>query len=498
MKKMYSTSQTSAVQTSAILWAGNDESFSLYINSIEQSILNAKGFVREQPSSTSTSAPNSDEDDAKSRLLQVVDGVGVITIHGALTNRDAWYNTFFGLVSYPEIVQAMHEAVLNPEVKEILMDVSSPGGAVDGVLDAVSAIQKVGKLKRVTGFTSSVAASAGFWIMAPAKERFVTETAIIGSIGVVAKHVEYSKMMKDKGVTETIVRSGEFKQIVNSSEPLSAKAEQVIQEQVDYTNGVFVQSIADSLGVSVQLVDRQMAQGKEFIGQQGVDKGLVTGVKSFEDVFAAIQKRVQKVDGGTDMKKKYGLTAALAAAAVGMQLEPDTATELAAGDITPDGALAPAAPAAPTAPAAATVPDPEPGPTPLESESETETVAVAVAAAVALLKAQLVEKDEQLLAARVVISNNEASLKLMKAAVAQTVNNLTVALGGAKDELLAEKDSATLLGLYEATTARVQDVFKSGGLAQHETEDSSAGPQVLSRREQALRAVTLNQKTQTK
>lgn len=451
----------------SILWAGNAESFNTYLTALEASARrDAKGYVGGQDE-----ANDKEQAEPKNRLLTVLDGVGIVSIHGTLTNTEAWYNQYFGLVTYAEIIQALHMAALDPAVSEILMDVASPGGAVHGVLDAVTAVQRVGKVKRITGFSSSVAASAGFWILAPTKDRFLTATAVGGSIGVVAKHVEHSKMAEMEGIKETIVRSGEFKQLINGSEPLSAKAEAELQSQVDYTSKIFSQSVADSLGTTLQIVENKMGQGREFIGQQAVDSGLFTGVSSFEEVFTRMQSRIKK-NGGPDMQKKYGTTAAMAAAMAGVGMEA-TGT-------------APAEPEVPTTPEAVESAESAPAAvTGANQEDPTDVPAVIVTGegsdVVGLLKAQLKEKDDALLEAKMTLKAAEAdlaSLATLKGIVASTINHMTVALGGAKDETLEGKDAAFLATLHEATLGKTVESFRTGGIASHEASAETAAPQI--------------------
>ncbi|MFU8831011.1 MAG: S49 family peptidase [Wenzhouxiangella sp.] len=464
---------------SAIFWAGNDESFHTWLAALEASYKEARGFTRETPPPT---------EDTQSRLLQISDGVGVISVQGVLTNVDAWYNSLFGLIAYNEIIEAFHQAALDSAVKEILFDVGSPGGAVDGVMDAVEAVNDVKALKPVTAFTSSLAASAGYWLMSAAGKRYGTATAITGSIGVVAKHVEYSKMLEEAGVTQTVLRAGEFKQIVNSSEPLTDKAKAMIQGQIDYMYGIFVDSVATNLGVSSERVVSQMAEGREFIGQQGVDKGLIDGVSNFQDVFNAIATRIQQ-NGGNDMKKKYGMSAALAAASAGIKLDASAASEetpettpatpetqeagtdnptLEVGTETPASAAGDEAPVTP------------------EAEAEVEP------GVVAMLQTQLKEKDTELLDLKLAAKDHERQVKgvqALKEIVVGAINNMNVALNRSKDETLIEKDVETLVSLHDAVLKQTVESFKIGGLAAHEAGEEPA-PVMESRLDAKMREVT--------
>ena len=438
MKKTYST-----------LWAGNDESWGAYLNAVSAP-------MRAEASETS-------ENPSFNRLLSVVDDVAIISIHGSLTNTDAWYNEYYGLIAYSEIVDALYQAALDPNIKEVLLDVASGGGAVNGVLDAVSAVARTAKVKKVTAFTSSMMCSAAYWLVAPAHERYASAVATVGSIGIVIKHVEYSKMAEKEGVKETIIRAGKFKQMANGSEPLSEAAEADLQEKSEYIYGIFVDSVATHLNSTYQIVDTKMADGKEFIGQQAVDVGLIDAVASFEDVFGGIQSRITK-NGGQEMKKRYLGAAALAAATAGIDLDVNT-PEPAADDKAPAPAADDKAPAAPED-----------------------------AGTVAFLSAQLKERDDALLAAKVELASLTKQIEEMaglKGAVAEVVNNMAVALGGSRDEKLAESDPAALLAVYKATMSRTVEAFKVGGIAASHEENENEAPPPKSRLERTLESTTI-------
>jgi len=455
-------------RTYSTLWAGNDESWGAYLSAMSQPQVQAH-------------AVEEDEDDSRpNRLLSVVDGVAIISIHGTLTNTDAWYNEFFGLISYNEIVDALYQAALDPDIKEVLLDVASGGGAVNGVLDAVTAVAKTAAAKKVSAFTSSCMCSAAYWLVAPAHERYASAVATVGSIGVVVKHVEHSKMAEMEGIKETIVRAGEFKQLANSSEPLSEKATADLQEKADYIYGVFVTSIAAHLGVAYQMVDTRMAGGREFIGQQAVEAGLIDAVASFEDVFGNIQSRIT-TKGGQDMKKRYFGAAAMAAATAGVDMDvPDAEALTAAAE-------------------AAQLQEEVEAEDSAAAEASEGTLLTAEPAEITLLSAQLREKDAALLEAKMEIAAKDkelAGMPALKKIVAATVNNMAIALGGSADATLESKDVAVLETLYEVTLARTVEAFKVGGVAAHgEDVDDTPAPAGPTRFDAALtKAASLNQK----
>jgi len=155
-------------RTFSMFWAGDAEAFNSYV----AAQMNAGSYV---------SNPSHKEEDQLPDLLSIdAAGLGLVEIKGVLTNEDNWWNSYEGLVSYNEIRDAVNTAAALPEVKEILVDISSPGGSVNGVLDAVEAISNANALKPLTVYSDSVMTSGGYWLAAPAAEKYISPIATAG------------------------------------------------------------------------------------------------------------------------------------------------------------------------------------------------------------------------------------------------------------------------------------------------------------------------------
>lgn len=455
-----------------MLWAGSDEAFELYIT------------AEDRAAKLDASVYKVSEEEDEDSLLTIVDGIGVISIHGGLTNKDAWYNRYMGLVSYNEIQEALYRASTRDDVKEILLDISSPGGTVYGLTEAAQAISDVDKIKPVFAFTDSLMASAAMWLGSAARARYAGPLAMVGSIGVVAKHVEYSKMMAEEGITETIIRAGEYKQIVNSAEPLTPKAAKTLQDSVDYAYGVFVQAVADNLKVSYQTVDSKMAQGREFMGAQALDAGLVDAITSFNEVFAGMQVRVSRNNGGSDMKKRYmqSQAAAIAAAASGAPLEAGP-TEGTTPEVSEEKEEILAGGTEKSEETPETKPETEETTETKAEGTEEETIDGGTSeepemSAVDLLKAQLEEKDEKLFTLKTELNTAKADLEqldALKNIAATAVNNMVVALGGSAMDL-TKASAAELVTQHEDTAKRFSTEYKIGGVSATAGEEEESKP----------------------
>jgi len=127
------------------------------------------------------------------------------------------------------------------------------------------------------------------WIGVAAHEVFISgDTAQVGSIGVVATHVDVSERDKMEGVKTTEIASGKFKAITSEHKALTEEARDVIQNQVDELFSIFVRDVAEFRDMEVEALLDGIADGRIFIGQKAVKTGLVDGVQPFRSLLTQL------------------------------------------------------------------------------------------------------------------------------------------------------------------------------------------------------------------
>jgi len=214
---------------------------------------------------------------------QIINDVAVIPIHGIIAKRMNLFSQISGGVSTQILAGDIKDAIADPAIKGLLLDVDSPGGTVDGTEELAQVIFKAREEKPIVTYTDGMMASAALWIGSAAHKAYISgDTVSVGSIGVVASHVDYSEMEKREGVKTTEIYAGKFKRIASQYEPLSPEGRASIQESVDYIYSVFVETVAKHRGVSTETVLSDMAEGRQFIGRQAITAGLVDGVSTFD------------------------------------------------------------------------------------------------------------------------------------------------------------------------------------------------------------------------
>lgn len=212
--------------------------------------------------------------------------VAVIPIHGVISQRMNLMSQISGGTSIEKLQTNFRQALADPNVKAILFDVDSPGGAVDGVPEMSAEIIASRKQKRTVAVANTMAASAAYWLASAASELYVTPSGSVGSVGVYAAHEDLSAAAEADGVKVTLVSAGKYKVDGNPYEPLSESARNDLQAKVDEFYGMFVKSVAKGRGASQEAVREGFGQGRMVLAADAVGAGMADGVATLDEALA--------------------------------------------------------------------------------------------------------------------------------------------------------------------------------------------------------------------
>ncbi len=217
-------------------------------------------------------------------------GIAVIPIVGTLVHRAFGVMALSGLTSYADVQEKVLKAVEDDRVKAIALEIDSSGGEVNGAFDTVDAIAEARGEKPIWAIVNEMAYSAGYALASAADRIVLPRTAGLGSVGVVATHVDQSGADEEAGLEITFIHAGEKKVDGNPHEPLSERAEREMQDDVDRIHNIFVPTVAANRGLSEEAV-RATEAGK-FHGEEAVDVGFADAVMSAGDAFADLAQLV--------------------------------------------------------------------------------------------------------------------------------------------------------------------------------------------------------------
>jgi len=216
-----------------------------------------------------------DETPKAKSYMRIENGVAIVEIFGATGRRtDGWS----GIVDTETLINDITAAALEDDIKKIVLHIDSPGGTVDGTKELVEAVKEATQFKKVVAFSDGLLASAAMWVASAATEIYTTPTAQIGSIGVVATHIDLSERYKEMGVKKTYIYNGKYKRIANETEPLSTEGKDYLQKMVDDIYAMFAEDVATNRGLDIK--DIYKMESAIFLSKDAEKNGLIDGIKT--------------------------------------------------------------------------------------------------------------------------------------------------------------------------------------------------------------------------
>jgi protease-4 len=174
----------------------------------------------------------------------------------------------------------------------VLLRVNSPGGAVAPAQEIYMGVKRLAEVKPVVVSMSSVAASGGYYVSAPAHKIVANPATITGSIGVKMELSNVQELMQKIGISHQSLVSGDFKDAGSPFKPMT-------DEERDYLKGVvmdlhrqFVHDVAEGRKMDLESV-LEVADGRIFTGKKAERLGLVDELGDTESAFSMLKEMCQ-------------------------------------------------------------------------------------------------------------------------------------------------------------------------------------------------------------
>lgn len=220
--------------------------------------------------------------------------IAIIPVIGGLSHRGyGWYWS----MSYGDIRREFRAALADAQAEVIVLDIDSPGGEVAGCFDLVDEIYAARGKKEIIAVANEACFSAAYAIASAADKVYLSRTASVGSIGVIAIHYEQSKAEENIGVKYTAIFSGDRKNDFSPHEPISKDAMAYAQAAVAANYDIFCATVARNRGMTEKAV-RETNAGI-YSGADAVAAGLADAVMPVGEVLSGLVTTIEK--GGSKM-----------------------------------------------------------------------------------------------------------------------------------------------------------------------------------------------------
>lgn len=210
--------------------------------------------------------------------------IAVIPIHGTLVQRAGWLDAMSGLTSYQAIRTWVDDALADPSIKGIVFDVDSGGGQVNGCFDLVDYLYSRRGEKPMVAVSNESCFSAAYALASSAHFVWLTRTAGVGSIGVIAKHVDRSEENKMAGRKVSTIYAGPRKADLDPDAPMTDEAAARLQAEVDRVYSLFADTVARNRAITAEAVTA-LESGVRF-GPDALDAELADRVGTLDEAVS--------------------------------------------------------------------------------------------------------------------------------------------------------------------------------------------------------------------
>jgi signal peptide peptidase SppA len=218
-------------------------------------------------------------------VAQKQGGVAVIPVFGVITARPSIYEAYGLTISAQTIGRRVREALADPDVKAVVLDVDSPGGVISGVPELAAELRGLRGAKPIVAHADYLMASAAYWIASQADEIIAAPSALVGSVGVYSMHVDQSGFLEQMGIKVTLIAEPAQKVRGNPFEPLGEDAEAHMRGIVRHGLRAFRADVAAGRGVSVSSVADEWAD--VHVAADAKTMGMVDKIRSLPETLAA-------------------------------------------------------------------------------------------------------------------------------------------------------------------------------------------------------------------
>jgi len=196
------------------------------------------------------------------------------------------------IANIDKILVDIENAALDSNIKGVLLQVDSPGGALAPSIELSMAIKRLNEIKPVIAYASGSMTSGSYYASIWTKKIIANPGAFIGSIGVLFQAPNIKQLADKLGISEQIITAGEYKQMGTFTREWTPKERGALEELIGDAYELFITDVANARGLKKEDA-KEFANARVFIAQKAKNRGLIDEVGS---LYIA-QKEVEKISG---------------------------------------------------------------------------------------------------------------------------------------------------------------------------------------------------------
>jgi protease-4 len=181
-----------------------------------------------------------------------------------------------------------------PNIKAIVLFISSPGGQVEPSERIMFAIQRA--KKPVISVVQDIGASGAYLIMSATDRIFASRFSNTGSIGVTNQFLDTSEKDRREGVILYDFSSGPYKGAGKEHSALTEDQYDIEMEDIMKMHDIFVEYVSKNRNIPINEV-KLLATGRTFLGEDALKNGLIDQIGGMNEALDWVRNNIgEEVD----------------------------------------------------------------------------------------------------------------------------------------------------------------------------------------------------------
>lgn len=203
-----------------------------------------------------------------------------------------------------EILKEIENIANNQNIKGVLLNIDSPGGALSPSVEISEAIKELNFKKPVIAYASGTMASGSYLSGVWATKIYANKGAFIGSIGVIMQGMNISELNKKIGISTQTIKAGEYKEAGTMTREWTPEEKQSLQFLTDQSYALFTNEVANARKLDINN-HKNWANARVFIASDAINAGLIDGISTYSKVKDEVAKAAKVSEQIWKQKSKY-------------------------------------------------------------------------------------------------------------------------------------------------------------------------------------------------
>ena len=187
------------------------------------------------------------------------------------------------------ILKEIYSIQDDKNIKAVLLNINSPGGAFAPSFEISNAIKELNKEKPVIAYASGTMASGSYLSGVWANKIYANKGSFIGSIGVIMQGYNIEELASKIGIKDQVVKAGEFKEAGTIMRAWSESERQSLQDLVDKSYDLFVSEVATARRLNKN-DENLWANARVFLPDEALNLGLIDEISNYKKVKDEVVK----------------------------------------------------------------------------------------------------------------------------------------------------------------------------------------------------------------